>query len=153
MDIRIEILRKTRVNFLNVIADLTTEQLNEIPPGFNNNIIWNLGHLLATQQSLCYLKAGLKMTINEQYFLNYKPETKPNGFVESTEVEKIKALFISAIGHLESDYNKNVFTSYIPWTNRYGIEITNIDDAIAFVLFHEGIHLGYVMALKRLLKI
>jgi len=152
MDIRIEILRKTRANFLNVIADLTIEQLNEIPPGFNNNIIWNLGHLLATQQSLCYLKAGLKMTIDDHYFLNYKPETKPNGFVESNEVENIKALFISVVGHLESDYNKNVFASYPPWTNRYGIEITNIDDALAFVLFHEGIHLGYVMALKRLLK-
>ena len=148
-----EILGKTRANFLNVIEELTIEQLNEIPPGFNNNIIWNLGHLLAAQQSLCYLKAGLKMTIDEQYFLNYKPETKPNGFVESTEVEKIKALFISVVGHLDSDYNKNVFTSYTPWTNRYGIEITNIDDAIALVLFHEGIHLGCVMALKRLIKI
>ena len=148
-----EILGKTRANFLNVIEDLTIEQLNEIPSGFNNNIIWNLGHLLATQQSLCYLKANLKMTIDEQYFLNYKPETKPNGFVESTEVEKIKALFISVVGNLDSDYIKNVFTGYTSWTNRYGIEITNIDDAIAFVLFHEGIHLGYVMALKRLIKI
>ena len=148
-----EILRKTRANFLNVIEDLTIEQLNKIPQGFNNNIIWNLGHLLVTQQSLCYLKAGLKTTIDDHYFLNYKPETRPNGFVESAEVEKIKELFISAVGQLDSDYNKNAFTNYIPWTNRYGIEITNIDDAISYVLFHEGIHLGYVMDLKRLIKI
>ena len=147
-----EILGKTRANFLKVIGDLTIEQLNEIPSGFNNNIIWNLGHLLASQQSLCYLKAGLKMTIDEHYFLNYKPETKPNGFVESSEFEQIKSLFITVVGHLESDYNKNVFANYTPWTNRYGIEIKNIDDALAFVLFHEGLHLGYVMALKRLLK-
>ena len=45
-----------------------------------------------------------------------------------------------------------MFIGYTQWTNRTGIEITNIDDAIANVLFHEGIHLGYVMALKRLAK-
>ena len=123
-----------------MIKDLTIEQLNEIPPGFNNNIIWNLGHLLTTQQSLCYLKAGLNMTIDGQYFLNYKPETKPNEFIDSAELEKIKTLFISVIGRLKSDYDKNAFSGYTPWTNRYGIEITNIDDAITFVLFHEGIH-------------
>ncbi len=152
METRIETLRKTRLNFFNVIGDLTIEQLNEIPSGFNNNIAWNLGHLLATQQGLCYVRAGLKMTIDEQYFLIYKPETKPNEFVESTDIDKIKELFISAIEQFEHDYNQNIFTSYTPWTNRYGIEITNIDDAIAFVLFHEGLHLGYVMALKRVLK-
>ena len=152
MKTRIETLKKARANFLKVIGDLTIEQLNEIPAGFNNNVIWNLGHLLASQQGLCYVRAGLKMTIDEQYFLTYKPETKPNGFVESTEVDKMKELFSSAIEQFELDYNKNIFTSYTPWTNRYGIEITNIDDAISFVLFHEGLHLGYIMALKRLLK-
>ena len=152
METRIETLKKTRANFIKVIGDLTIEQLNEIPAGFNNNVIWNLGHLLASQQGLCYVRAGLKMTIDEQYFLIYKPETKPNGFVESTEVDKIKELFSSAIEQFELDYNKNIFTSYKPWTNRYGIDITNIDDAITFILFHEGIHSGYVMALKRCLK-
>jgi len=46
----IERLKKTRIFLLDLIKDLTTEQLNEIPKGFNNNIIWNLGHLIASQQ-------------------------------------------------------------------------------------------------------
>ena len=152
METRIETLKKVRANFIKVIEDLTIEELNEIPAGFNNNVIWNLGHLLASQQGLCYVRAGSKITIDEQYFLTYKAETKPNGFVESTEVDKIKELFISAIDQFELDYNKNIFTNYTPWTNRYGIEITNIDEAIVYVLFHEGLHLGYVLALIRLLK-
>ena len=152
METRIETLKKVRLNFLNVLGELTAEQLNEIPKRFNNNIVWNLGHLLASQQGLCYVRAGLKMTIDEQLFLTYKPESKPNGFVDNLEIDRLKELFISAIEQFEIDYNKNMFIGYTQWINRTGIEITNIDDAIAYVLFHEGIHLGYVMALKRLVK-
>ena len=152
METRIETLKKVRLNFLNVLGELTAEQLNETPKGFNNNIVWNLGHLLASQQGLCYVRAGLKMTIDEQLFLTYKPESKPNGFVDNLEIDRLKELFISAIEQFEIDYNKNMFIGYTQWTTRTGIEITNIDDAIAYVLFHEGIHSGYVMALKRLVK-
>ena len=152
METRIETLKKVRLNFLNALGELTAEQLNEIPKGFNNNIVWNLGHLLASQQGICYVRASLKMTIDEQLFLSYKPESKPNGFVDNLEIDRLKELFISVIEEFEIDYNRNMFIGYTQWTNRTGIEITNIDDAIAYVLFHEGIHLGYVMALKRLVK-
>ena len=49
-----EILKLTRQYLLNDIKDLTVEQLNEVPAGFNNNIIWNVAHMLATQQGICY---------------------------------------------------------------------------------------------------
>lgn len=38
----------------------TIEQLNKVPDGFNSNIIWNVAHLIASQQNLCYMKAGQK---------------------------------------------------------------------------------------------
>ena len=150
MDKKIESLKRTRENLLNFINDLTTDQLNEIPAGFNNNIIWNLGHLLASQQGICYTRAGLDKKIKEQYFTDYKPETKPQGYVDSLVLDELKKLFLSLIELFELDFNNNQFSSYPTWTTRYGMVITNIDEAITFVLFHEGLHLGYIMALKRL---
>jgi hypothetical protein len=152
MEKQFDILRKTRSHLLHFISDLTIEELNEIPAGFNNNIIWNVGHLLASQQGLCYLRSGNKPVIDEKYFLKYKPDTKPEGFISSAELEDIKQLFLSVIDQLESDYGDSLFANYTPWTNRYGIEINSIEDVVKFVLFHEGLHLGYVMALKRLVK-
>lgn len=149
---KIDTLKKTRENLLNVIKDLSNEQLNEIPIGFNNNIIWNLGHLLATQQVICYFRAGLKMPIDEQHFANYKPGTKPDTIIENAAISKMKELFLSAVSGFELDFESNVFQNYNSWTNRFGIEITTIEDAMTFVLFHEGIHLGYIMALKRVIK-
>ena len=149
---QIETIYKTRQALLNLIQDLTVEELNEIPAGFNNNIIWNVAHLTAAQQGVCYLRAGLDLKIEEQYFLFYKPESKPEQFVNAEEVEKIKQMLLSTLDQLQADHQQNVFTNYIPWTTRYGVNIKNIEEALDFLPFHEGLHLGYIMALKRVVK-
>lgn len=149
---QIETIRKTRTALLALIKDLSVEELNEIPAGFNNNIIWNVAHLTAAQQGVCYFRAGLKMHVDEAYFKAYKPESKPEKSVSSAEVEEIKELLFSTLDQLETDFQQNIFTNYTPWTTRYGVDIKNIDEAISFLPFHEGLHLGYVMALKRVIK-
>jgi hypothetical protein len=149
---QIEILKKTREYLLELVRDLSIEELNEIPPGFNNNIIWNLGHMLASQQGVCYVRSGLKVAIDEKYFLAYKPDTKPGEFIDRVQVDAIKSLFLPAIDQLERDYYDNVFANYPAWTNRYGVEHKNIEDTIDFLLFHEGLHLGYIMALKIMVR-
>jgi hypothetical protein len=50
------------------------------------------------------------------------------------------------------DYLNNLFASYPPWSTRYGVEITNIDDALQFLLYHEGLHAGIIIAMRKLLK-
>ena len=52
MNDQIETIRKTRSFLLDYIKELNIEQLNKIPAGFNNNIAWNLGHLVAAQQGV-----------------------------------------------------------------------------------------------------
>ncbi|MBK0401659.1 DinB family protein [Adhaeribacter sp. BT258] len=149
---QIETIRKTREALLNLIHDLTIEEINEIPAGFNNNIIWNVAHLIAAQQGVCYFRAGLPLKIENAFFLAYKPESKPEQRVTAEEVEKIKEMLFTTLDQLETDYGQNIFTNYTPWTTRYGVAIQNIDEAISFLPFHEGIHLGYVMALKKVIK-
>jgi hypothetical protein len=152
MNYPIEIIRKTRENVLKMIDGLSIEQLNKIPQGFNNNLIWNIGHLIATQQGICYKRAGFPLVIDEAFFDTYKSGTKPEGLVDEAGLENIKLLLVSAINQLEIDYNKGLFTNYQTWTTRYNFEITNIDEALNFLPFHEGLHTGYIMALKRALN-
>jgi len=146
----IERIKNERTYILKLIEDLDAEQLNKIPVGLNNNIIWNLGHLIASQQSICYRRVGLEMFVEEKYFTAYRPGTKPNTFVDHAEIECMKKLFLTAIDKFEKDYDDGLFLNYPTWTTLYGIEINNIEDAVHFVLFHEGLHTGYIMALKRL---
>lgn len=145
----IERLKKTRIFLFDLIKDLSIEQLNKIPEGFNNNIIWNIGHLLASQQGLCYVRAGIKPAVDDQLLSGFRAQTKPEAFITAEEIETIKNLSLSAFDQLEEDYNNNLFSGYTAFTTRYDIAITNIDEAIDFLLFHEGLHMGYIMAMKK----
>jgi hypothetical protein len=136
---------------LNLIKGLTTQQLNEIPPGYNNNIIWNLGHLIASQQSICYMRSGLKIFVDEEYLASYRPGTRPNKLVTSAEIIQMKKLFITAIDQFDTDHEAGFFSNHPHWKTNYGIEVANMEEAISFVLFHEGLHVGYIMALRRIL--
>jgi len=150
MNIEIERIIRTRKYLLGQIESLSTESLNKIPEGFNNNILWNIGHLIAAQQGICYVRSGATMVVDEKYFLNYKPGTAPTEFVDESEVAQIKSLLITSLDSLEDDIHNNLFKNYPLWTTRYGVDIASIDDALQFIMFHEGLHSGTIMALKRL---
>src|SRR5215213_63873 len=104
MNKQIEKIRKTRKFLLELIKELSTEQLNKIPHGFNNNIVWNLGHIVAAQEGVCYVRAGLKTWVDEGFFITYKPGSKPEGEVSGAQIETIKELFFSSLDVLEKNY-------------------------------------------------
>ena len=69
MDRSVEMLIAYRRTTLKLLEGLPIDFLNAIPPGFNNNLIWNFGHVVVSQQSMCYLNAGLKPLIDESYIV------------------------------------------------------------------------------------
>jgi hypothetical protein len=146
----IETIAKPREILISLLKDLSTEQLNKIPAGFNNNIIWNLGHMIAAQQGLCYKRAGLDAVVDDNFFNQYKSGTKPERFIDASEIENVNELLFSTLEQLEKDLANTLFGNYTPLTTRYGVEVANIEQAINFLPFHEGLHIGAIMALKRL---
>ena len=149
MNKNIDTIRNERLFLLKLIEEASNEQLNEVPPGFNNNIIWNLAHLVASQQGICYLRAGVALRIDDAFYQRFKPGTKPDRYIDVAEVAAIKELLFSTLDQLAEDYEAGVFSNYTTWTTRYGAELAGINDALAFLLYHEGLHTGFIMALKR----
>ncbi len=135
---------------LSLIADLDINQVNKIPDGFNNNIAWNLAHMIAAQQGICYKRSGNDIKVDEAFFQAYRPGTKPEKFITEAEYEEIKTLLFSTLDDLVADYDAQIFGNYGAFTTRYGVALNNIDEAIAFLPFHEGLHIGYVMSIKKL---
>ena len=138
---------------LNQIDQLTSEQLNKIPAGYTNNIIWNVDHLIAATQSLCYTRAGLPITVDDRYVSPYMPGTKPERYVDEQEIDTIKSLLITSMDQLNADANNHLFAQYSPSAmipKQYGVEVNTLDDAIDFLLYHDGFHAGYILSLKHL---
>lgn len=150
MNPKIESLKKTRRFLLDKIKDLSIEQLNKVPDGFRNNIIWNVGHLISAQQGICYLLANQPAAVESSILTAFRKGTQPGDFVDEEMVERIKAVFIDSVDQLAQDYEEAKFTSYNTFHTPYGVELTSIDDALEFVSFHEGMHTGYVMAMMHL---
>jgi len=152
---RIDKIKKIRMFLIEQITDLTDEQLNKIPAGYNNNIIWNLAHLICAQQGLCYLRGGQQAIVPDKYIAPFFTNTKPERTIATEEIHEIKKLFLDTIDQLHLDYDKKIFGSYVPSPNIfkvYGIELKDIDDALDFLLYHEGYHSGYILALKKLVS-
>ena len=149
---QIESLKKGRVLLLESISDLTVGQLNQIPQSLNNNIAWNMGHIIVVQQSACYKRADLPALISDDFQKKFKPGSQPKKAVSDAEIKGINRLFFTTINQLEADYSNQVFSNYIPWSTRLGGEVANIDDAIKFLVFHEGLHLDAIMAIARLMR-
>jgi hypothetical protein len=144
-------IKNTRIFILELVKDLSTEQLNKIPTSFNNNIIWNIAHLTAAQQNMCYVRSGLAVTVEEKHFSPFLSGTKPDKFLKKEEIDSIFNVLLNSIDRLATDYTSGIFVQFDPWDKRYGMRLNSIDDAINFVPFHEGMHIGYIMALKKLI--
>lgn len=153
MDFTFQILNNTRAIFNKIIDANSLAELNRIPKGFNNNIIWNIGHIVVTEQLLAYKLSGLQPMISEELINKYRKDSKPNGDVTQEDVNQIQALLFSTIKRTQEDYNNGVFKTYNTYTvSTTGNTLTNVEEALKFVLVHEGIHYGYVLALLKAIK-
>lgn len=150
----IDIMRGARLFLINLTEGIPIKKLNEIPAGFNNNLAWNVGHIIANQQILCYRNAGVKPVIEDEFIDKYKTGTRPESFIDERKFDAFKKYLIETIDKFEEDSTTNMFQNYKAFDLRSypGVRLTNISDAASFVSFHDGLHVGYSMALKRALK-
>lgn len=145
-----DVVLNTKAQFIQLLDGLAIEQLNTIPAGFNNNIIWNFAHTVASWQILCYKLSGLPYVIDENFIDLFKKGTKPERFFDAQELAQIKKLSILSFEKLVLDYQDGVFTNYTTYLTSFGVTLTSIDDAIQYASMHDGLHLGYAWALKKL---
>ena len=151
MNIEFEILRKSRNSILEIIDGYSIAQLNKVPAGFNNNIVWNIAHLVVTQQLLCYNFSGLDISVSDEMVARFRKGTAPLKLVSEVDFEAYKRMFVELPLQLERDYEIGVFKKYHEYTTSLNVKIIDIDSAIGFNNYHEGIHLGVILGIVKLI--
>jgi hypothetical protein len=150
MKTQISVLKKSRELVLKAIKSLTLEQIHTIPEGFKNNIAWNVAHLVVTQQLLHYKLSGLNCLIPEDLIEGHKKGAFPTKTFTDEEFEGVRELLAGLPDTLEEDYQAGIFENYSEYKSSTGFVLTDIETAISFNNFHEGLHLGTIMAIKKL---
>ncbi|MES2479092.1 MAG: DinB family protein [Bacteroidota bacterium] len=144
--------RVVRKKMLAIVDALSLEQLNQIPAGCNNNIAWHLGHLVVSTQLLSYVRTGVQSERLVPFADKYRNGTKPELWIEQSEIDELKSALMASIDTLEQDYQQGIFDKTEAYaTHTFGLMLHNIDDVLECCALHDTVHLGNVMMMKKML--
>lgn len=149
MEKQFDIVAKNRVLLHKFLTETPREQLLKIPAGFNNNIWWNIAHVVVIEQMLVYGMSGLPLNIEDAFVAKFKKGTTPDGTATDAEIKKIEELIFSLPKQTKVDYENGVFKEFKEYTTSLNVTLTSVEEAIQFNTFHEGLHLGSILALRR----
>ena len=144
-----EVQKTIREILLKILDNHSLEQLNKIPTGYSNNLIWNIAHCVSTQQVLVYKLSGLPMMVSEDFINKYRKGTKPEGDVSQAEVDEIRTLLSTTLEQVQKDVDNGIFQTYTEYTTSMGFTLKNINGALEFNNYHEGIHTGIIMSIRK----
>ncbi len=149
MEATFNINKTSRNILLRFLENNSLEQLNTIPEGFSNNLIWNIGHIVVVQQMLVYKLSGLAMMVSDEMVEKFKKGSKPEHNVEQAALNEIKKLLFSTLEQTKKDFSENVFQNYAEFTTGIGFHLTSAKDAMEFNNYHEALHIGIMMQIKK----
>jgi hypothetical protein len=149
MQQNLNITRTSRKILAQILKGYTLDQLNKIPEGYNNNLIWNIAHVIVVQQMLVYKLSGLPMKISDEMVEKYKKGTKPEHIATQAEVDKIQIALEETINQTEIDLENKIFINFQEYPTSAGIVLKSAAEAMAFNDFHEGLHIGIIMSIRK----
>lgn len=148
----LDALRKTRQSLGPLFDRLSPEAWLDVPDGFRNNALWNVGHVAVTADLLTYGLAGLDVPAPREAVAAFRKGTSPADWSEAPDVGATRGLFDTGLDRLEADYRAGRFESFRAYTTTPGVTLASVDEAIAFNVYHEGLHCGALLALWKLVR-
>ena len=149
----LDAIRKTRASLLAAADGLPAEAWAEVPDGFSNNVLWNVGHVAVTAELLTYGLAGLDLPAPPSVVAAFRKGTSPAEWAAPPALDATRALFLGGPDRLEADLRAGRFDGapFRSYTTTPGVTLTSVGEALAFDLYHEGLHAGAVLALRKLI--
>jgi hypothetical protein len=147
-----EILRASRMRLYQLMETTNSEILFKIPEDFNNNIIWQIGHCITSQQRHMYMRSGLPMYITEEFMESFKIGSSPGTWKTTPDVNEVKRLLIETVNHLELDLESGLFINYEPFELPIGFQVKNHVQALQAANYHEAEHSGKIFTYLKLLS-
>ena len=145
----LDVARRTRKSVVQIVDALPPDALTVIPPGHSNHVLWNVGHLVVTMQSLVYGLSGLPLGVPDGWLDDFRKGTTPQDGVAAAPYAQVREHFLTLPDQTEADVRAGTFRQYREYRTTPGVVLASVADALRFNLFHEGIHLGTILALRK----
>lgn len=154
MNARHEILFKQlsayRNELLGLVEGVTEEEAGYIPSGFNNNIRWNLGHVVLDQYLWIQAVTGEAQPVSPDWQRWFGYGTSPADFeAETPDVRQIMAVLQQQPERIREQYGSRLEEDFAP--TEMGMH--TVEQVLIRTIFHEGLHIGAIQAIKRQLAL
>ena len=139
----LELIDRMRIDLLVKTENLKVEQLNAIPYGFNNNIVWNLGHILVVTDELLYKNSHFSFPVHDFDTSGFKKGTRPEKVINEKDISSIR----SALSDTIPQFRKLITAYAMASQNKESdlLEKLSNDKSIHFILFHEDMHVSTIL--------
>lgn len=112
MESLFKVWETSRQIYLKFLETYSLAQLNKISDGFSNNIIWNAGHVIVSQQKLIYTLSRLPVSISEAMIEKYQNGSRPDGKATQEDLDEIKKLLFSTVVQTKTDFANGLFKNF-----------------------------------------
>ena len=140
---------QNRKAYKKLLESFTIEQLNQTPLGFSNNIAWNAAHIIAVQQRIIYRLAEVPYTVEEDFINEFNRGTHSTRHYDETFIQQIGEKLQHSYEMMTSDFEAGKFKDYTPTKLALNFEVNDFETALTFNLFHESLHMGQIMTLRK----
>lgn len=142
-------LQTYRSELLGLLSDVTDEEAEIIPKGFNNNIRWNLGHVILDQyvwiQVLTKDDPPISMDFNQWFGYG----TTPSHFTDETPSLSKLILYLREQPRIIEEKYRGRMEEEFPSTD---MGMHTIEQVLVRTIFHEGLHMGAIKGIKNQIK-
>ena len=144
-----------RQTVVRILKSIKTEQADTIPPTWKNNARWHAGHLILTPALITFGILREPLPVPDEYRKWFAKGTSPAEWDSGDPIPEYEDLcddVVPSAGRLFDLIKPHLTQPFLePYTTSAGVILHSPEEALNFSLFHDGIHLGMLLALKRAL--
>lgn len=139
-------LETYRNELLAVLEGVTEEMAEMIPPGFRNNIRWNMGHVFLDQFLWIAALTKAMGDVPPAYQNWFGFGTSPSDFTEETpSFEELKQLLETQPKIIKETYG-NCLEEVFPPTE---MGMHTLEQVLIRTIFHEGMHFQAILNIRK----
>lgn len=147
-------LKVIRNNTINAVQEVSESQANSIPEGFNNNILWNLGHVYLVQEKFAFGFIPEPMNIPDNFDDLFGRGSKPSEWKgQPPTLADLIILLEDQTGRIKESLENRLEEAVAnPFTMPSGLTLKTIGEFLTFSMYHEGMHVQTIKMLHKFSK-
>lgn len=135
---------------LQTVKEVTEEQARKIPAGFNNNLLWNLGHLFLYTEQFAFGPAQEEMEIPGGFREMFAMGAKPADWTAPPpSLAELLKLLADQPNRIREKLSARLTEKVAKPLAFPGITLTTVGELLTFNLYHEGVHIQAIRTLMR----